>query len=131
MVLKQVSHHWLRLSGCTSICTIYYIMAKSNVLHLFFTCTFACTSAVAGDDFLTPDPFSVTFDAGTSNDTLACVFLSTIDDNDFETNHDFMISIASTTPNITIGVPASSAVILLDNEGMSKSLLFPPIRVSY
>ena len=67
---------------------------------------------------MTPDPFNVTFGVGTLADTTACVFISTNDDKNFEADHDFTVSIESTTPSITIGVPSSVTATLIDNEGM-------------
>ena len=72
---------------------------------------------------MTPDPFNVIFGAGTLADTSSCVFISTNDDNNFEADHDFTVSIESTTPSITIGVPSSLTATLIDNEGMSKVLI--------
>ena len=74
--------------------------------------------AVAGDDFTTPDPFSVTFDASLMPSTSACVSIFTVDDNDLEADHNFIVSIDSTTPSITVGTPSSVTATLIDNEGM-------------
>ena len=66
-----------------------------------------------------PDFFNVTFDATTSaTDTSACISVPLIDDASLEGDHDFMVSIDSTSPMISIGIPASVTVTILDNEGV-------------
>ena len=66
-----------------------------------------------------PDFFNVTFDATTSAaNTSACVSVPLIDDDSLEGDHDFMVSIDSTSPMISIGIPASVTVTILDNEGV-------------
>ena len=72
---------------------------------------------VAGDDFMTPDPFSVTFDASLMPSTSACVSIFTADDDNLEADHNFIVSIDSTTPIITVGTPSSITATLIDNEG--------------
>ena len=72
---------------------------------------------------MTPDFFNVTFVAGTVSDTSVCVFISTIDDTNFEGEHEFTVSAVATRPItspsiVMIGTPSSITVTIIDNEGM-------------
>ena len=42
-----------------------------------------------------------------------------MDDDSLEGVHDFTVEIESTTPQLTIGTPATATVIIKDNEGTS------------
>ena len=68
-----------------------------------------------------PDFFNITFDATTSAaNTSACVSVPIIDDDSLEGDHDFMVSINSTSPTISTGTPTSVTAAILDNEGVEK-----------
>ena len=62
--------------------------------------------------------FNVTFRASPWPFTLECVSVPIIDDASLEGDHDFVVSINSTSPMISTGTPANVTVTILDNEGM-------------
>ena len=61
-------------------------------------------------------PYEVTFTAGT---TEASFNVSLTDDNIFESNENFMITIdpSSLPNNVTVGEPRRVTVIVVDNDG--------------
>ena len=66
----------------------------------------------------------VTFMAGnTVNESTACATINSIDDLILEGDHSFTVSIASTSPNVTIAMPSSAEVTIMDNEGMEHTPL--------
>lgn len=123
----------LRLLSHMSVCVSHavsednsqnlYDSYKQPLTFIHVVSAFVSIFTVEGTDFITPNFFNVTFGAGTVLDTSACVSIPTIDDNSFEDNHGFTVSIDSTTRNITIGTPSSVIPILLDNEGVFKVIL--------
>ena len=63
-----------------------------------------------------PGPYEVTFTAGT---TEASLNVSLTDDNIFERNEKFMLTIDSSSlpNNVTIGDPDEATVTIVDNDG--------------
>ena len=80
-----------------------------NLLHVFLL---FCT--VEDDDFITPNPFTVTFNVGTPQ--IACATVSITDDTVLEGDHDFSVFIASVGISATIGTPDTTVIIINDNE---------------
>ena len=71
-----------------------------------------------GFDYITPNPFAITFGTDTVGDTSTCISIITVDDTNFEGDHCFTVSIdLATPPTVVFGTPSSVAVILMDNEG--------------
>ena len=74
---------------------------------------------VRNADYSVPDPLEVTFmDGSTFNGTTSCATITIIDDFVLEGDHSFTVGITSTNPDVTTAMPSSSAVNILDNEGM-------------
>ena len=61
-------------------------------------------------------PYEVTFTAGT---TQASFNVSLTDDNIFESNENFMVTIDSSSlpSDVTVGDPRRATVIIMDNDG--------------
>jgi hypothetical protein len=83
------------------------------------------TKAIIGEDVSVPAPFNIVFPAGTLADTSACANLHIIEDDRLEGDHDFVVSIDSTSPMISTGTPTSVTVTILDNEDATVSLQMP------
>ena len=79
-------------------------------------------------DFTEPSPFTVTFASGTAApggtmnvmiatmDSAMNVMIATMADSIAEGNEDFMVSITSTSPTVTIGLPSSVPVTIIDDD---------------
>ena len=75
--------------------------------------------AVLGQDYTATDPLTVTFeDQVTSNGSLSCAYITIIDDDALEGDHNFTVMVDMTEPPITIGGPSSAQVNIEDNEGI-------------
>ena len=74
---------------------------------------------VEGDDFILPDPLEATFPSGTvTNGTQACLNITIVDDDVFESDHDFGIILNSTSlSSVTVDAPTFSTIIIQDNDG--------------
>ena len=68
-------------------------------------------------------PYEVTFTAGT---TEASLNVSLTDDNIFERNEHFMITIdpSSLPNNVTVGDPSEATVTIVDNDGKNYNLVY-------
>ena len=67
-------------------------------------------------DFTEPTPFTVTFTSGTVVDGTMNVMIATVVDSIAEGDEDFMVSITSTSPTVTIGLPSSVPVTIIDDD---------------
>ena len=67
------------------------------------------------DDYILPSPFEVTFPCFNFTN-IACVIVQLVDDDGAEGDHDFTVSIESTSPEVTIGMPVP--VTIGDDDGM-------------
>ena len=73
-------------------------------------------SAVAGSDY-TVASSTLTFPATTStDDPMQCVNISITDDDEFEGNETFTVTLTTTNPQVTVG-NTETAIIITDNEG--------------
>ena len=62
------------------------------------------------------DPFMVVFPRGTAGNTTACVPSGVVNDNVLECNHDFTVSIVSTSPMVMVGTPSTVTMTIQDND---------------
>ena len=79
-------------------------------------------SLAAGEDFAEGAMEAIFMVGLTSPGQRACSFISIIDDNMVEGDHDFSVSLSSVNLNgVTISVPSSTATVtILDNDGTTK-----------
>ena len=74
------------------------------------------TSPVEGEDFILPDPLSVTFAAGAiSSGSTACVAITIVNDLVVEGDQTFQLAIAGSDPTLTVSGPTT--VTITDNDG--------------
>lgn len=79
--------------------------------------SFTVVAAAIEDDYILPDPFSVTFDILLVERTV-CTVVNTVDDEALEGDHYFRVSLGSIMPsNVVTGTPSSVNITLLDNDG--------------
>ena len=71
---------------------------------------------IAGGVDYNSGPYNITFSAGMTTSSLAIMIN---DDNVFEDNEDFSLTIDSVSNNITIGDPREATVTIVDNESNS------------
>ena len=71
-------------------------------------------------DFTEPTPFTVTFISGTFVDGTMNVMIATVVDSIAEGNEDFVVSIISTSPTVTIDSPSSVPVTIIDDDRKSE-----------
>ena len=69
------------------------------------------------DDYILPSPFEVTFPCFNFTN-IACVNVQLVDDDGAEGDHDFTVSIESTSPDVTFGMPTSATVTIGDDDGI-------------
>ena len=82
---------------------------------------------VPGRDYMAPTPLEVVFPEETqSSSDSRCTTLSTIDDDDYEENHQFTVElrVISNDSIITLGSPSVSTITIQDNFGTLLSLAF-------
>ena len=79
-------------------------------------CSLLCHNITGGDDY-SSGPYNVTFTAGTTNSSFT---ISISDDNTFEDNESFVLTITSLPNIITAGEPLQATVTIVDNEGNVK-----------
>ena len=85
---------------------------------------------VQDDDFILPDPLEATFPSGTvTNGTKACLNITIVEDDVFESDHDFGIFLVSASlPSVTVDPSLTiSTVTIQDNDGKctdSSSMMF-------
>ena len=79
-------------------------------------CRQLCHNIIGGEDY-SSGPYNVTFTAGTTNSSFA---ISISDDNTFEDNESFTLTITSPTNIITAGDPLQATVTIVDDEGNVK-----------
>ena len=79
-------------------------------------CRQLCHNIIGGDDY-SSGPYNVTFTAGTTNSSFA---ISIRNDNTFEDNESFALTIASLPNIITVGNPHQATVTIVDDEGNVK-----------
>jgi len=72
-------------------------------------------------DFTEQTPFTVTFASGTAaaGGTMNAM-IATVVDSVAEGDEDFMVSIISTSPTVTIGSPSSVPVTIIDDDRKSE-----------
>ena len=76
---------------------------------------------------MAPTPLEVVFPEGTpSSSDSHCITISTIDDDDYEENHQFTVElrVISNDSIITLGSPSVSTITIQDNFGTLLSLAF-------
>ena len=73
---------------------------------------------VEGDDFVLPDPLEATFPSGTvTNGTQACLNITIVDDDVFESDHNFGIRLTLVSlPSVTTNPPTISNITIQDND---------------
>ena len=72
-----------------------------------------CHNITGGDDY-DSGPYDITFTAGTTSSS----FTITIeDDNTFEDNESFVVTITSLPSIITVGSPRQATVTIIDDDG--------------
>ena len=82
---------------------------------------------VLGRDYMAPTPPEVVFPEGTqSSSDSRCVTVSTIDDDDYEENHQFSVElrVISNDLIVTLGSPSVITITIQDNFGTLLSLAF-------
>ena len=79
-------------------------------------CSFLCHNITGGDDYFS-GPYNVTFTAGT---TYSSFTISIRNDNTFEDNESFALTITSLPNIITVGNPRQATVTIVDDEGNVK-----------
>ena len=79
-------------------------------------------SSAMPDDFMPPDPFMVVFPSGTSMNTSVYINITIFDDDVLECDHDFTVSINSTSSmgNVTVGMPSSVTVTIQEDSADCK-----------
>ena len=82
----------------------------------------------AGTDFLTPavNDLIVTFPIGSGNDASDCFTIEILDDNDFEGDHEFGLSVMSVLPaGIATPFPGLIQITIMDNDGKLLTQIAP------
>ena len=79
-------------------------------------CSLLCHNITGGKDY-SSGPYIVTFTAGTTNSSFT---ISISDDNTFENNESFVLTITSLSNIITAGDPLQATVTIVDDEGNVK-----------
>ena len=72
---------------------------------------------ITGGDDYSSGPYNVTFTAGTTNSSFT---ISIRNDNTFEDNENFALTITSLPNIITVGNPRQATVTIVDDEGNVK-----------
>ena len=89
------------------------IITVINYQHI---CSLLCHIITGGDDY-SSGPYNVTLTAGTTNSSFA---ISISDDNTFEDNESFVLTITSLPNSTTAGDPRQATVTIVDDEGNVK-----------
>ena len=82
----------------------------------------------AGTDFLTPavSDLIVTFPIGSGNGASDCFTIEILDDNDFEGDHEFGLSVMSVSPaGIATPFPGLIQITIMDNDGKLLTQIAP------
>ena len=72
-----------------------------------------------GEDFTEPSPLQVTFSSGDMVGDTACTTLGIINDDNLESDHEFTVSIQSTSPQAMLGVSSSVTATIMDDDRKS------------
>ena len=72
-----------------------------------------CHNITGGDDY-DSGPYNITFTAGTANNSFT---ITISDDNAFEDNESFVVTITSLPSIITVGSPHQTTVTIVDDDG--------------
>ena len=75
---------------------------------------------IATADFTEPTPFTVRFTSGTVVDGIMNVMIATMDNSIVEGDEDFTVSIASTSPTVTVGSSSSVSATIIDDDRKSE-----------
>ena len=72
-------------------------------------------STITDVDYDPDDPFTVTFSMGSGDGTVETAMITAIDDPNVEGEHDFTVSIESTSPPAMLGTSSRTATIMDDD----------------
>ena len=76
---------------------------------------------ITGDDDYSSGPYNTTFTAGTTNNSFTVTLR---DDNTFEDNENFVVTITSLPNIITAGSPRQATVTIVDDDGNKIMILY-------
>ena len=79
-------------------------------LHAHFT-----LCVISDADYDSDGPLTVTFDLGSGTGTVETAMIFAMNDTDVEGDHDFAVSIESTSPPATLGTNSRTATIMDDD----------------
>ena len=72
-------------------------------------------SVISDPDYDSDGPLTVTFDLGSGTGTVETAMVTAVNDRDVEGDHDFAVSIESTSPPATLGTSSRTATIMDDD----------------
>ena len=77
--------------------------------------THSTLSVITEVDYGPSGPLTVTFDVGSGDATVVTAMISAVEDMDVEGDHDFTVSIQSTSPSVMLGTNSMTATIVDDD----------------